>query len=270
MSLKDTIISALIEAHIPSPRLETEIILRHTAPLYPEYSQEEENAARDCLNRRIKHEPLDKIIGEREFYKATFKVTRNVLSPRPDTEILVENALALLPQNKDLTLLDLGTGSGCILLSLLKERPHIKGIGVDISSEALEVAKENAKCLGLCPQTEFICSSWKELSLQEESVDMVVSNPPYIPSGDIETLEDEVKNYDPLLALDGGKDGLDCYRELALIVPRFLKNNGYLLLEVGYNQAQDVKEIFEKSDFNCIKIAKDLSGIDRCVILKRG
>ena len=130
MICREDIISALIKAQIPSPRLETDIILHHAAPTYPEITKKEENKIKAIINRRCNHEPLDKIIGQKEFYKSSFKVSSDVLSPRPDTEILVESALELLPSHKKFKILDLGTGSGCILLSILKERPDITGVQV--------------------------------------------------------------------------------------------------------------------------------------------
>ena len=269
MTLKDKLIQGLIEAGITSPRLEADIILKHTAPQYPNISENEEKNAEIMLKRRMAHEPLDKIIGKREFYKSSFTVSRAVLSPRPDTEVLVESALELLPLDKELKILDMGTGSGCILLSLLKERPQAMGVGLDISKEALQIAQENAENLGLNGRVEFICQSWTDSHLFLPSFDMVVSNPPYIPSVEIATLDKEVKEYDPLSALDGGADGLKCYKDIAKILPDLLKSDAYALFEVGYNQADDVMEIYKKAGLKPHKIVKDLAGIKRCVILKK-
>jgi len=269
MTLRDKLIQGLIEAGIPSPRLEADIILKHSIPQYPNISEAEEKNAENMLKRRINHEPLDKIIGKREFYKSSFKVNSAVLSPRPDTEILVESALELLPRDKELKILDMGTGSGCILLSLLKECPQILGVGLDISKEALKVAKENAKNLGLKNRVEFICQSWTDADLSLPQFDMIVSNPPYIPSAEIETLEREVKEYDPLTALDGGTDGLNCYKDIAKILPNLLKDKAYALFEVGYNQADDVMDILKSIGLKPVKIVKDLVGIKRCVILQK-
>lgn len=269
MTLKDSLIQELIKAGISSPRLEADIILKHSAPQYPKISEAEAEIAENMLKRRICHEPLDKIIGKREFYKSTFIVNRSVLSPRPDTEILVESALELLPTEEKQTILDLGTGSGCILLSLLKERPQAIGIGMDISREALDVAKKNAENLSLKDRIEFLNKSWTDNQVILPQFDMVVSNPPYIPSAEINTLDKEVKDYDPLTALDGGKDGLDCYKDIAKVLPNILKDMAYALFEVGYNQAEDVMEIFKCAGLKPIKIVKDLTGINRCVILQK-
>lgn len=269
MTLRDELIEALIKAHIPSPRLEADIILKHTAPEYPNVSVKEQQNARQMLKRRQNHEPLDKILGFREFYKSVFKVSKDVLSPRPDTEILVESALELMPKDEVIKILDLGTGSGCILLSLLKENKKAFGIGVDISKKALVIAQENAQNLGVLAQTIFVNKSWTEPDFIKEIFDIIVSNPPYIPTEEIETLSLEVKNNDPLCALDGGKDGLSCYRDIARVAPDLLKKDGYILLEVGCNQAEDVKKIFEKEGLKYIKTTQDLAGINRCVILKK-
>jgi len=269
MTLREEIIGELIKGKISSPRLEADIILKAVAPDYPQMTSQEEQKAREYLHRRLAHEPLDKIIGQKEFYKFVFKVNQNVLSPRPDTEILVEKALELLPQNNPFRILDLGTGSGCILLSLLKEREQANGVGVDVSEKALEVAQENAENLGVKARTTFVNKSWQEKGFVTGLFDMIVSNPPYIPSAEIKTLDEEVKTYDPKSALDGGKDGLKCYRDIAEIISPLLQDGGYILLEVGYNQARDVADIFTKKQLKLIEIAQDLSGIERCVILKK-
>ncbi len=267
MEYREEIIATLIQAAIPSPRLETNIILKFFAPNYPLITPEEKEKIAEALRRRQNHEPLDKIIGKKEFYKSTFKVSCNVLSPRPDTEVLVENALKLIEDNKSYCILDLGTGTGCILLSIIKERPYCQGIGVDISLKAIKIAEENAREIGITKAVRFINKDWNNLVLS--NVDMVVSNPPYISKAEIENLSKDVKDYDPLLALDGGEDGLQCYRDIARKTSDFLKDKGYILLEVGYNQAEAVKNIFIKQGFKFIAVKKDLGGIDRCVILQK-
>ena len=269
MSLRDEIISQLVQAKISSPRLESDILLKKYAPEYPQYSKEEELELKRAVNRRANHEPLDKIIGYKEFYKYTFSVDSNVLSPRPDTEILLEKALSLIDDSKECNILDLGTGSGCILLSLLKERPKALGVGVDISAKALVKAAENALNLQVGNRVNFINKSWTEEDFIQSEFDVIVSNPPYIPSKEIETLDIEVKKYDPISALDGGDSGLNCYEEIAKITPCLLKKDGYILLEVGYNQANDVAKIFQRNGMSLVEIAKDLSGINRCIILKK-
>lgn len=269
MALRDELIEALVVAKIPSPRLETDIILKYAAPRYPEVSPEEKKLVLSFLKRREKHEPLDKIIGYREFYKSRFKVNTDVLTPRPDTEILLESTLEVIPQNSVIRILDMGTGSGCILLSLLKERPKAVGIAVDISEKALSIAKENAVALNLCERVEFIHKSWSELKFTTPLVDIIVSNPPYIPSKEIATLDDDVKFYDPHQALDGGVDGLDCYREIATVSPTILKAGGYVILESGFEQDEEITKIFTAQGLKYVKTIPDLAGINRCVILKK-
>jgi len=269
MNLRDDMIAALIEAKISSPRLEADIILKYAAPNYPEFSGQEKTRVQEMLSRRINHEPLDKIIGQKEFYKSVFKVNQDVLSPRPDTEILVESALKLINKSKSCNILDLGTGSGCIILSLLKELPLAKGVGLDISEKALKIADLNANNLGVSDRVEWLLGSWQEPQKITGQFEIIVSNPPYIESKEIETLDREVKDFDPLLALDGGKDGFDCYRDIAKITPAILKEEGCILLEVGYNQADRVRQIFENQNLNYIETVKDLANIDRCVILSK-
>lgn len=269
MDLREELIQSLIAVKIPSPRLEADIILKNAAPNYPEISIEETAKVKSMLARRLRHEPLDKIIGYREFYKYRFKVSSEVLTPRPDTELLLEKALLLMPQDKPSYILDLGTGSGCILLSLLKECSYAEGIGVDKSAAALKIAQENANMLQVENRVQFINKSWNDIDFNNKKFDIIVSNPPYIPSQEIETLAEEVKNYDPLLALDGGTTGLKCYQEIAQIAPHIMQDNAYILLEVGYNQAEQVSEIFEKTGLHLVEIAKDLANINRCVILKK-
>lgn len=269
MTLRDELVTALIKAKIPSPRLEADIILKHAVPEYPRVLPNQEVLVYEMLSRRINHEPLDKIIGHREFYKSFFMVNENVLSPRPDTEILVESTLNLIPEQASWNILDLGTGSGCILLSLLLERSQCQGTGIDASQEALHIATQNAQRLELLSRTKFIHKSWNETNIVSELFDVIVSNPPYIPSAEIAALEAEVRNYDPLTALDGGEDGLNCYREIAKITPLLLKKDGYILLEVGYGQDKDVAEIFIAQKLTWVKTVPDLAGINRCVILKK-
>ena len=268
MDVRQHFISSLVEAKIPSPRLEADIIIKHSMPNYPSYTTDELEQAKLMLARRLTHEPLDKIIGKREFYKYEFKVNSQVLSPRPDTEILVEKAISLINKDKNIQILDLGTGSGCIVLSILKDCPNAIATAVDISSKSLEIARQNANKLELEGRVEFIEGSWMEVEFSSQ-YDIIVSNPPYIPTSEIDELDIEVKKYDPMLALDGGDDGLDCYRQIAEITYSLLKKDGYILLEVGYNQAEIVNDIFAKNKFIPFEIIKDLSGINRCVILKK-
>ena len=272
-------ISVLAKAGIPSPRLEARILIAEAS------GQEAGNIGTDSvldknqqekleemLSLRLQNMPLDKIIGSKDFYKYSFNVTCDVLSPRPDTEVLVEEALRLSSAFQSPSFLDLGTGSGCILLSLLGERKDARGVGVDCSEKALAVAASNAEKIGVKEQVRFCRASWFDEdfgSLFAKPFDLIVSNPPYIPTGDISGLEENVRKYDPFGALDGGEDGLDHYRQLAKVIPPLLKETGYVLLEIGISQAEDVCKVFEKAGLKTEKVLRDLSGIERCIILKK-
>ncbi len=269
MDIRDYLIKRLIEAKISSPRLEADILLKHFAKSFPNISKIEEENIKKAIERRVNFEPLDKIIEKKGFYKFEFKVNSDVLTPRPDTEILVEEALSFIDDSKEYKVADFGTGSGCILLSLLKERKNLKGIGIDISSKALDVAYYNAKMLEVSERVTFYNQSWNEISCKDEEFDFIVSNPPYIPYKEFLELEKGVKEFDPKIALVGGEDGLDCYRDIAIITQKILKKDGYIFLEVGYNQAEDVAKIFCNQGLKLIKISKDLADINRCVILKK-
>ena len=280
MTIYETIIQKLITAKIPSPRLEARLLLAHilhqnendASILQTSLTQSQEKTLQELLSKRIeKHYPLDKLIGHKGFYKYDFAVNEDVLSPRPDTEILVEKAVQISEQRK-IRILDLGTGSGCILLSLLKENEQATGVGVDISAAALDVARQNAQQLGVNSRVSWLNASWFENDFTNrfaQSFELIVSDPPYIPEEDITELDAEVKDHDPLAALSGGRDGLISYRRLAETAPRLLAEEGTILLECGINQAQKVAEIFVAHGLILSEILKDLQGIDRCIILKK-
>lgn len=270
------IISALSEAHIPSPRLEARLLIAAVCRINPNDVNADTSITpiqakqlSELLQQRIAHKPLDKIVGHREFYKYDFKVSEDVLSPRPDTEIMLEAALEIIKKQGLKSVADFGTGSGCILLSLLKEMPDLQGFGIDKSAAALRIAKQNAELLNVQNRSMFMQADWfvdDFSSILPQKVDLIVSNPPYIPSADIALLDDEVKRFDPLDALDGGEDGLQSYKRLADISGGLMAANAYIILEIGINQAQKVQDIFETRGFNCLKIIKDLAGIERCLI----
>lgn len=215
------------------------------------------------LERRLRHEPLSRIQGEREFWSLPFDLNEHTLDPRPDSECLVEGVLKYIPADKPQTLLDLGTGTGCLLISLLHERPLCEGIGVDLEPLAADQAFRNAQKNGTQKRSLFIAGSWAE-ALTAESFDVVISNPPYIALA--EELMPEVSIYDPALALFGGDDGLDCYRTLAPQIKRVLKRSGIVALEIGHTQAAEVRAIFEECGFQFVDLLEDLGGRDRCLI----
>lgn len=279
MDIFNEITETLIANKIENPRLEARIILAHIFNCSPSevhsgltVTLSQKSQIEDLVNLRIRHYPLDKIIGKKWFYKHEFVVSKNVLSPRPDTEILVEEAAKIIRSKQISNLLDLGTGSGCILCSLAAEFKHLKAVGIDKSPLALQVAKTNIKNLGLEDRCSLMFADWEKLDFCKKigaQFDMIVSNPPYIATGQIENLEKEVKNHDPILALDGGYDGLKCYRILASKISALLFKKGYVLLEIGIGQEKEVTKIFATSEFKLKKMVADLAGINRCLIFQK-
>ncbi|MGZ3275443.1 MAG: peptide chain release factor N(5)-glutamine methyltransferase [Caulobacteraceae bacterium] len=215
--------------------------------------------------RRIAREPVSHILGRKGFWTVELKVTRDVLTPRPDTETLVDAVLKSLPADQPMRILDLGAGSGAILLALLAERPLWTGVGVDISQPALEVARENAALLKLDDRATFVHGLWAE-GLPDRAFDAVASNPPYIPTADIDALEPEVSVHEPRLALDGGFDGLEAYRVLAPQVMRVLKPGGVFALEIGHDQGHAVEALMQEAKAGFCRVISDLGQRDRVVI----
>lgn len=238
---------------------------------YPDRCVSEEEAERyfSCIDRRSRRIPLQHITGEQEFMGYSFLVNEHVLIPRQDTEILVEEALKLLKPG--MHILDICTGSGCILLSLLKRSEELKtgsalpdecvGIGTDISEEALAVAEKNAERLGV--HVDFIQSDL--FGQVEGKFDMILSNPPYIPTEIIDKLQDEVRLHDPYIALDGKEDGLHFYRAIIRAGADYMKNGSYLLFEIGCEQGEAVSALLKNAGYGDICVKKDLAGLDRVV-----
>jgi len=218
----------------------------------------------DYLTRRARREPVSHIIGRKGFWKILLQVNKNVLTPRPETEVIVDEVLKAFPESMSFNMLDLGVGSGTILLAILAERPAAKGLGIDVSEDALAVARENAANLDLNNRTALLRGDWTT-GLGDEGFDLVVSNPPYIASHIIETLEPEVRDHEPRLALDGGPDGLDAYRQLAPEILRVLKPGGMFAVEIGYDQSADVEALFRQAGASNVRTIKDLSTHDRVV-----
>ena len=226
-----------------------------------EISLEQETMYRGYVATRAEHIPLQHITGVQEFMGLSFCVNEHVLVPRQDTEILVENVLQDL--ESDMRVLDMCTGSGCILLSLLKlcGCANVSGVGADISEEALKVARQNAESLEV--NAQFLHSDLFEKV--EGLYDIIVSNPPYIPSSVIEELKEEVKFHDPYLALDGKEDGLHFYRRIVEESPKYLKKGGKLYFEIGHDQGEDVSKLMKDAGFTDVTVKKDLAGLDRVV-----
>ena len=215
------------------------------------------------LKRRLTHEPIAYILGVKEFWSLSFKVTPDVLIPRPETELLVEHGLKQIEGISHPSILDIGTGSGAILLSLLHERKDASGMGVDISTNALKIARENAENLALGQAVSFQQSDY--LSTVDSKFDLIVSNPPYITGAAMQRLPKTIASYEPSLALDGGNDGLNAYRAIIDKAAQHLSANGSLIFEIGFDQGQAVSALFSKHGFIEIFIEIDLAGHDRIV-----
>ncbi len=224
-----------------------------------EVSEAEEEQYRKALEQRAVHVPLQHLLGYQDFMGLRFQVNEYVLIPRQDTEILVEEAMRYL--HDGMRILDLCTGSGCILLSLLHYSNDCEGVGVDISQEALQVAAQNAELLGI--RADFLKSDLYEKVTGK--FDLLVSNPPYIERAVIPTLMEEVREYDPYIALDGGEDGLDFYRRIIGGAQDYLKRGGQILMEIGSGQAKAVSELLYEAGFKEIDVCKDFAGLDRVV-----
>ena len=228
-------------------------------------TEAQEAALEEFVARRERRQPVSHILGRKGFWKIMLSVTPDVLTPRPDTETVVERALRDFPEGRAFTVLDLGVGSGAILLAILADRPAAKGLGVDVSEAALAVARENAANLGLEPRVALLRGDWTR-GLADAGFDLVVSNPPYIPSQDIAGLEPEVRDHEPRLALDGGPDGLDAYRLLAPEILRVLKPGGRFAVEIGFDQSAAVENLFRQAGAREVATAKDLAERDRVVL----
>jgi release factor glutamine methyltransferase len=225
--------------------------------------------ANQHLERRLAGEPVSRILGRREFYGREFRITPATLDPRPDTETVVEAALRLLAGVASPSILDLGTGSGAIIVTLLCEIAAARGVATDCSAAALEIATDNARRLGVAERAQFVLADW--LDGVAGRFDLVVSNPPYIRSGDLDGLEIDVKDHDPLVALDGGAEGLSAYRRIAAHVGRVLKPGGAVVLEIGSDQGAAVQAIFAAHGLfppaTGEAVVRDLAGRDRVVVL---
>jgi release factor glutamine methyltransferase len=225
------------------------------------------NAISVLAARRCRHEPVARIVGVKEFWSLTLRVTPDVLVPRPETETVIEAALDVVVRNglrnEKLRILDIGTGTGALLLALLVELPNAIGIGADISAAALDVARDNSARHRLTARASFICCNGT--GALSGPFDFIVSNPPYVARGDIPALPPEVREYDPVVALDGGNDGLDVYRAIASDARRLLAPGGRLIVELGIGQERAVSALFTKAGLQVGQARKDLAGIPRAL-----
>ncbi|MDC9826558.1 peptide chain release factor N(5)-glutamine methyltransferase [Devosia sp. ZB163] len=222
----------------------------------------------DYAARRLKGEPVVRILGEKEFWGLSFKLNAATLVPRPETEMLVERGLEVIGPLNDARVLDLGTGTGCIPISLLTEYSDVTAVAVDLSVDALEIARLNANRHGVGDRFTTLKGSWFDPLDPGQRFDLITSNPPYIESADIETLMPEVREHDPRLALDGGSDGLDAYRAIAAEAGHFLKPEGVLLLEMGTGQGQAVHDLLVGAGFGEVEIVRDYGGHDRMAVAR--
>jgi release factor glutamine methyltransferase len=235
----------------------------------PSLTQAQQIELNELCARAAADEPIAKIIGKKSFWKHDFITSSNTLDPRPETELIIEAVLALRPSESPLKILDLGTGTGCLLLSLLHEYPNASGVGVDISADALAIAQQNLQNMpeNLKKRTNFINLSWT--NVYNVLYDIIVTNPPYIPTCDINLLEKAVRDFDPTIALDGGEDGLNAYKEIFAISPSLLKKNGLIICEIGINQHNDVINIANNHRFSLLNQAADLAGTIRVLSFER-
>ena len=276
MNIENTLnegVNILQKNKISNPQLDSEILLSNSIKkdkkhiiLNPKelINSKQSEKFRSLIERRKKGEPIAYLINKKEFWKDEFFVNKDVLIPRPDTELLIEQVLKIYSKNVQLQVLDIGTGSGCILLSILKERPNFYGTGIDISKKSINVSKFNAKQLNLMNRVKFFHSSVDNFKIGK--YDLVVSNPPYIELLNLKYLEKDVVNFEPKLALSGGLDGFSKIRKVVNKAGVLIKKNGKFILEIGFNQKNKVKKILKKEGFYVNKAIKDYGNNDRCII----
>lgn len=281
MTTRNELLSQSVErlrmAKLDTPELDARVLLKYALKLNDAelIGGADRIVSPDCasilesmVSRRVRGEPVARIVGHKEFWGLSFELGLHTLVPRPETETLIEAALAAFGRGAPRRVLDLGTGTGCLLLGALSEYPEASGVGVDIAPKAVEVAAANAGRLGFAGRAEFLVSDWDKGV--EGSFDLVLSNPPYILREDIEKLAPEVRLHDPLLALDGGPDGLSAYRKLATAAARRLAPGGLLIAELGIGQEAGVAAIMAGAGLTVDGQARpDLAGIPRALVVRR-
>jgi len=262
---------------VDEPRMDAALLLSHTLGRDRTFliahddellSAEQSRIFDDLVLRRASGEPLQYLTGHQEFFKLDFEVTPDVLIPRPETELIVEAVLELFPQNAEFNFADVGTGSGCIAISILHERAQARATAIDKSARALEVARRNAARHQVTDRLRMLESDLFAALPREETFDLIVSNPPYIQSGALKTLQREVR-LEPQSALDGGTDGLTLIRRLLSDAPAFLRARGYLVFEIGFDQEDSLRRIIDQTTWKLGEIRQDLQGLGRTGILRK-
>jgi len=265
-------ISVLKNVKIPNPQLDSEILLSNSIKKDKKHiilnskehlTLEQTERFKNLIERRKKGEPVAYLINKKEFWKNEFFVNKDVLIPRPDTELIIEQVLNIYSKDSNLQILDIGTGSGCIILSILKERPNFYGTGIDISKKSINISKLNAKQLNIKSRIKFIHSSIDNFRLGK--YDVVVSNPPYIKLLNLKYLEKDI-SFEPKLALSGGFDGFSKIRKVVKKTKTLIKKNGKFILEIGFNQKNKAKRILKEEGFYVNKTIKDYGNNDRCIV----
>ena len=258
---------------IKTSQLDSEILLGQVINKDREYiilnddiniGKESYNYFKNLIEQRSKGKPIAYLIGKKNFWKDQFQINKHVLIPRPDTEIIVEQVLKITKFQSNLRVLDIGIGSGCILLSVLREKKDFRGIGIDISKKSVEISKLNALNLGLLNRVKIFKTNVDNFNYGK--YDLIISNPPYIKKLDLKYLEKDISNFEPKLALEGGLDGLSEIRKVIAKASELIKINGKLILEIAFNQKEEVKKILRDKGFYVNKVVKDLSKFDRCII----
>ncbi len=286
ISLKEIFDSASVQlacAGVDNPLLNVRVLAGHALGLAPTdvskhlnrvLTQKEKDSIAELIKRRSRRETLNRIIGKSEFCGSWFFTNEATLEPRPESETIVRYITKkvkkfpwFLPSRKPLRVLDLGTGSGCILLSFLRALPNATGLGIDIAPRAVEQARQNADRLGLEARAEFRINDWA-VGL-EEKFDIISFNPPYIPMADMPLLMPAVRDFDPVLALHGGTDGMDPYRIVVPLLPKLLRQGGYAGIEMGENQTQEIGQLLKAADFTDISLLIDFRGFDRVFVVRQ-
>ena len=266
-------INILQKNKIANPQLDSEILLSNSIKrdkkhiiLNPKeiLNSDQLGKFKSLIERRKKGEPIAYLINKKDFWKDEFFVNKDVLIPRPDTELIIEQVIKIYSKESQIQALDIGTGSGCILLSILKERPNFYGTGIDISKKSINISKFNAKQLNLTNRVKFFHSSVDNFKIGK--YDLIVSNPPYIELLNLKYLEKDVINFEPKLALSGGFDGFSKIRKVINNASSLIKRNGKFILEIGFNQKNKVRNILQEKGFYVNKVVKDYGNNDRCII----